>query len=369
MNVMIQDFAVHRNIIRSELPLNLFLFISVLTVLCLLIIVLNPLSIALSVMAQTLTLTTTNTSYRIDDIVSTRGHFDYLTTGELISGHNRTDYEYYNDNSSGIEGEIICPHQKEIAIYIHGVWTDETSANEQFDRTAKSLAANNYSIPLIGFSWDSNTHLSKNGWEVAKNIAKDNGQKLAQFIFDFKNKCRDTDPRLIAHSLGAAVVKSALITMSNNQTFNKNVNNDNFISNIKSVHLLGAAINRSVVASNTTFGRAIENVVGDFYNLRNPEDNMLEHVYRYVENHDALGLLGIQHDLPLPSVYSERQVDTEIPPIPDADSNAKFDCFDSFILLPGDNHCGYIGFRTLHPFGNILRDDGSMDIVVRNWSE
>ncbi|MDP8941074.1 MAG: hypothetical protein M3M84_00860, partial [Thermoproteota archaeon] len=82
------------------------------------IIVLNPLSIALSVMAQTLTLTTTNTSYRIDDIVSTRGHFDYLTTGELISGHNRTDYEYYNDNSSGIEGEIICPHQKQIAIYI-----------------------------------------------------------------------------------------------------------------------------------------------------------------------------------------------------------------------------------------------------------
>ncbi len=94
MNVMIQDFAVHRNIIRSELPLNLFLFISVLTVLCLLIIVLNPLSIALSVMAQTLTLTTTNTSYRIDDIVSTRGHFDYHTTGELISGHNITDYEY-----------------------------------------------------------------------------------------------------------------------------------------------------------------------------------------------------------------------------------------------------------------------------------
>jgi hypothetical protein len=320
-------------------------------------------------MAQTLTLTT-DKSYYIDNIVSTRGHFD-LATGELISGHNRTDYDswYYDGNNSRIQHEIICPNQGEIAIYIHGVWTDETSANEQFNRTAKSLTTNKHSIPLIGFSWDSNTHLSKNGWEVAKNIAKDNGQKLAQFIFDFKNKCRDTDTRLIAHSLGAAVVKSALITMSNNQTFNKNVNNDNFISNIKSVHLLGAAINRSVVASNTTFGRAIENVVDDFYNLRNPEDNMLEHVYRYVENHDALGLLGIQHDLPLPSVYSERQVDTEIPPIPDADSNAKFDCFDSFILLPGDNHCGYIGFRALHPFGNILRDDGSMDIVVRNWSE
>jgi hypothetical protein len=366
MNVMIQDFAVHRNIIRSELPLNLFLFISVLTVLCLLIIVLNPLSIALSVMAQTLTLTTTNTSYRIDDIVSTRGHFDYLTTGELISGHNRTDYEYYDDNSSGIEGEIICPHQKQIAIYIHGVWTDETSANEQFDRTAKSLAANDYSIPLIGFSWDSNTPLSKNGWGIAKNIARDNGPKLAQFIFDFKNKCKDTDIRLIAHSLGAAVVNSTLITISNNQALNNNVNN-NF--NIKSVHLLGAAMDRNTAASNTTFGTAIENVVDSFYNLRNPEDNMLEYVYRYVENRDAIGLLGIQHSLPIPSGYSERQVDSEILPIPDADANAKLDCFDFFVLLPGDNHCGYIGFRNLHPFGNILRDDGSIDIVVRNWSE
>ena len=40
-----------------------------------------------------------------------------------------------------------------------------------------------------------------------------------------------------------------------------------------------------------------------------------------------------------------------------------------FFLLPGDNHCGYMGFRNLHPFENILRDDGAIDIVVRNWSE
>jgi hypothetical protein len=193
-------------------------------------------------MAQALTLTT-NTSYYIDDIVSTRGHFD-LATGELISGYNRTDYEYYNDNGSRIPNEMICPPQKEIAIYIHGVWTDETSANEQFNRTAISLTANNYSIPLIGFSWDSNTHINKNGWEVAKNIAKDNGQKFAQFIFDFKNRCRDTDTRLIAHSLGAEVVNSALIALSNNKTLYKNMNNNSDFS-IKSVHLLGAAMDRN----------------------------------------------------------------------------------------------------------------------------
>jgi esterase/lipase superfamily enzyme len=297
-------------------------------------------------------------------VVSTRGHYTFPIAGELIQGHNKTDYQYYVNNIPTMQSEIICPKQKEIAIFIHGVWTDETSANEQFNRTAMSLAFNNYTIPLIGFSWNSNTPINREGWEVAKAIAENNGPKLAQFISNFKNKCKDTDIRLIAHSLGAVVVNSTLVALSNNQTWN---NNNSF--NIKSVHLLGATIDRNATASNTAFGKAIEDIVDNFYNLRNPEDNMLEYVYRHIENHDALGLLGIQHSLPLPRDYSERQVDSEIPPIPDADANGKLDCFDFFVILPGDNHCGYIGFRGLHPFENILRDDGSMDIVVRNWSE
>jgi hypothetical protein len=96
---------------------------------------------------------------------------------------------------------------------------------------------------------------------------------------------------------------------------------------------------------------------------------MLEYVYRYVEHHDALGLFGIQHSLPLPRNYFERPVDTEIPPIQDADGNSKLDCFDFFVILPGDNHCGYIGFRGLPPFETIPRNDGAMDLVVQDWLE
>ncbi|HEX6378035.1 MAG TPA: alpha/beta hydrolase, partial [Nitrososphaeraceae archaeon] len=248
----------------------------------------SPPSGSLTVKAQVSTSTATYTSYHIDDLVSTRGHFDYLATGELISGHNKTDYEYYTTNHK-IQNQFICPAQKEIAIYIHGEWTDEAAANEQFDRIAKSITINNYSIPLIGFSWDANTPLNKSGWEIAKKIATNNGQKLAQFISDFKNKCKDVDIRLIAHSLAAAIVNSTLITISNNQMLN---NDSNF--NIKSVHLLGAAMDRSAAASNTTFGKSIGDIVDYFYNFRNPEDNMLEYIYRYLENRDAIGLLGIQ---------------------------------------------------------------------------
>jgi hypothetical protein len=309
-----------------------------------------------------------SSSYNHNNTISTRGHFNYLAIGELTPKNNSTDYLHYNEvgeNKSRTQNEIMCPSQKEIAIYVHGAWTNKASANEQFNRTAISLATNNYAIPLIGFSWDSNTPFNEDGWKTAKTIAEKNGLKLARFIMDFKNECQDTDIRIIAHSLGAAVVNSTLISLSNSQEWNT-TNND---FNITSVHLLGAAIDRSAIASNTTFGKAIEKVVGNFYNLRTPEDNMLEYAYKYVENDDALGLLGIQHSLPLPRDYIERQVDSEIPPIDDADGNNRLDCFDYFVILPGDNHCGYIGFRGLPPFVNILRDDGSMDVVVEDWLE
>ena len=48
-----------------------------------------------------------------------------------------------------------CP--PEIVIIVHGFGLDDAKAAERFDRTLMSLQANNYKIPLIGFSWDSNT--------------------------------------------------------------------------------------------------------------------------------------------------------------------------------------------------------------------
>jgi len=306
--------------------------------------------------------------YQNSGTISTRGHFNYHSAGQLIQGHNITDYAYSSDladnNISKISNKFTCPPEKEIAIYIHGAWTDEQAAKEQSNRTAMSLISNNYTIPLLGFNWDSNTPINKGGWETAKNIAEKNGPKLAQFVLDFKNKCKDTDIRFIAHSLGAEVVKSTLASLNSNQQRDEKSG-----LNITSVHLLGAAIDRSSVAANTTFGKTIDKIVGDFYNLRNSEDNMLEYVYRFVEKHDALGLLGISHSMPLPKNYFEREVNSEILPIQDVDGNGKLDCIDFFVILPGDNHCGYIGARGLSPFETIPRNDGVIDIIVQDWSE
>ena len=51
---------------------------------------------------------------------------------------------------------------------------------------------------------------------MAKTNAKENGPKLAQYIVDFNNKCPNTNIHVIAHSLGAAVVDSALVILDKN---------------------------------------------------------------------------------------------------------------------------------------------------------
>ena len=57
--------------------------------------------------------------------------------------------------------------KSDIAIYIHGFNKDKDEAGEEFNRIQISLNHNNYTIPLIGFSWD-----SKVLWEQAKVMLK-----------------------------------------------------------------------------------------------------------------------------------------------------------------------------------------------------
>jgi hypothetical protein len=268
-----------------------------------------------------------------------------------------------------------CP--REIAIYIHGFNRDQNEAGEEFDRIHKSLNYNNYTEPLIGFSWNSNT-----GYERAKNNAQDNGPQLAKFIIAFKSKCPNVNIRVIGHSLGAAVVESTLVNLDKSQQdLNTSGNNSKII---KSVDLLGAAINNKSISKNTDFGKAIEHVVDKFYNLYDSQDNGLEYNILF-ENHIPLGLIGVSlknatlnyHPLGLEGVsldnrpvnYIETNVTKEIPAISDADGDGNVEeCFENImpVIVEGDNHCGYIGFR--QPFSPSLISDGAMNVVVRGWN-
>jgi len=134
--------------------------------------------------------------------VSTRGHFDQYRNLMSVDPYNP-----FNFQSIGCSQEAV--------IYVHGVWTssgqegDNTgqmfeNADEIFNRGRLSLENRSYIFPLIGFSWDSDTEISSDGWRYAQIIAKENGPKLAQFIIDFTDWCRqqnrDINIRLIGHS-------------------------------------------------------------------------------------------------------------------------------------------------------------------------
>jgi hypothetical protein len=326
-------------------------------------------------------------------IVSTRNHFD-LDTGELQSGQTSTGY-VASANIPGLQAGTDCP--SEIAIYIHGIWVGIDSLedpSEIFDRAKKSIAADNYNMEFIGFSWDSDTKISIDGtgWLAAKFIAKENGPKLAQFISDYKNRCQGTDIRLIAHSMGSRVLLSGLDSLYRNQEWN----NKNF--KIASAHVMGAALDNEEIAKSPSYiisdpsalldvdewydaygiklgyGTAIEAEVVKFYNLFNREYNSLEApiLYKFYEQDDALGLQGSSSAILPISNYEEIDVEDQIALIEDADGDGKCDLpmstpFGLICTIEdiGDNHFGYIGFRDKD---GAWVDDGAMNVVIDNWN-
>ena len=339
---------------------------------------------------------TTTTATGSPPLVSTRNNFN-LGTGELLRGHNSTDYMPRN-----VPGLQVGQCPKEMVVLIHGIWVDGRigvnaleDSSEIFDRARMSLAHNHYTNPLVGFSWDSNTAISINGsgWNIAKLIAKDNGPKLAQFILDYMNTCeqhnQDTKIRLISHSMGARVILSALESLDSNQQWNRN----NF--KIASVHLLGAAVDDEEVSKNilyivknptslfelpewfdpygvkSAYGKAIEDVVLRFYNLYDPQDKALgdPKLYQFYDQDRPLGLDGAQRGIAVPSKYIQINVQDKTAPLCDANGDARPDFpFDSGSEVGiGDNHAGYIGFRDPANH-NILLDDGAMNVVVSNWN-
>lgn len=325
-----------------------------------------------------------NTNSKLDTqipiyMITTRGNLDY-PQGVQESGYNN-NYQFNN-----IKQLNSCP--LEIVFFVHGWGNNEDMAKERLDRVKMSIENNNYSTSLIGFSWDSDIN-----WIDAKSIAKENGKKLANFVFDYMSNCqlqhnKTSDIKLIGHSLGSRVILSSLDNLQILMAKDNNTDND---FKIASIHLLGAAVDNEEMSENSinhynlpsslhdpshvkkAYGHVIGEVVSKFYNLFNPEDKVLEFVYPGNEALDrALGEDGKQlnPEVPTPANYLDVYVQDEIKPLLDADADGETDlglCYVTCTADEGDNHAGYIGFRN-NTDKNILQDDGAMNVVVDHWS-
>ena len=326
-------------------------------------------------------------------IVSTRNHFD-KSTGNAISTqpYNPIDNEILNS---------ICM-RNEVAVYVHGVWTNERghsisaveNAQEIFERLKMSLEDVGYNSPLIGFSWDSDTKIDPDGegWNIAKLIAKKNGPKLAQFLLDLKNYCiehndNNIEIRLVGHSLGSRVILSALNTLDNNNEWKSS----NF--KILTVNLLGGAVDNYEVLKNNPFklihsnikgyhGDAIQKQVIKFYNMYNFEDDVLEekrglelwepeYYPSYERGNLAIGQNPLSKvTLGMPSNYDNIHIMDQIINEENADNDSdRCDLKNLWRVCTingeGDNHLGYIGFRNSD---NSLMNNGAIDKVVDTWN-
>jgi pimeloyl-ACP methyl ester carboxylesterase len=304
-----------------------------------------------------------------------------ISTREHQNLHGVQGFGYNNNYQFSDINQLLRSCPPEVAVFVHGWNADQNAAKEQLDRVKMSLESNHYNISLIGFSWSSDTD-----WNPANTLAKENGPMLAQFLVNFKEKCGTSQIRLIAHSLGARVILSTLDSLHSNTIWN----NQNF--KIKSVHLMGAAVDNEEVSTNpadipddppfvgvagikSAYGVSIQDEVARFYNLFDGEDNALQFVYPFFEGDSALGQFGSQPgiSLPLHSVYLDKDVQREIKPIADADGDGKCDLPSPFPAgacsitdIPGDNHMGYMGFRN-SVNTSLLKDDGAINVVVSNW--
>jgi len=289
-----------------------------------------------------------------------------------------------------------CP--AEVAIVVHGWYLNELRAQERFDRVRLSLENNSYHIPIVGFSWPSDTP-----WVAAKLVAEENGPKLANFTSDLVNTCkekqnRDVKIRLVGHSLGARVILSSLDSLHKDPIWNSGA------FKIASVHLMGAAVDNEEVSKDpqdilndqtnwgtvkSDYGEDIQHEVVEFYNLHNPHDKVLGpnpinpfsplQIYPSFEGDLALGQNGSQifPKISLPTNYVDIEVQKEeIPFNIDADGDRL--CDDLRLTLKpvkwicmiteaGDSHFGYFGFRDAADITK-LKDDGAMNVVVNNWN-
>jgi len=226
--------------------------------------------------------------------ISTRGYYDLLT-GKTLK--NNSYYLYPKKDFK----KLI--DSKELTIMIHGLRNDNAGAIAKVVLAKDRLRKLNYSHPVIGYSYDSNTtgaHLikyAKRSLSVGQKIAKKNGKNLGKFIEDFKSENPNIKIRLMGHSLGTQVILSTLEYLA------KKKNNFGIV---EGVYFFGASITEEIPSSKK-YGKILQNIVNKkIVNHYAPTDEVLK--WADSEKH-VKGPLGLNGSIGKPvSKYSQKLV-------------------------------------------------------------
>lgn len=227
-------------------------------------------------------------------VITTRGHFD--GDGNLTAGNTRTNY-----GGAGDWGKYDrqAPDDSEIVVVVHGYNNDLQGGRDTANRTRLGLRENGYGNLVVGFAWDADASVGTfdPGWGEAVDIARGNGPKLAQWVADWTDQ-GGRPVRVIAHSLGARVTAEALADLRARGRSNA----------VRSVALLGGAIDDQEVETDEPYGAAIADATHRFDNFYNTDDPVLDWAYSAFEFDTAVGQLGIQDVSDSPANYGEADV-------------------------------------------------------------
>lgn len=246
--------------------------------------------------------------------ISTRDHYD--DDANLASGQTTTSY----DTNGAVPGvDVGCV--EDLTVFVHG-WAKKDDGDafensiDKIEHAGHGLSNNGYDGTVIGYSWDNENGGGWDyGWGTAKDIAQQNGRKLAQFAIDFKTACPDATLRIQCHSLGAQVTFSCLRELDAHYTWNANG------WEIETVHLMGAAQDNEAPTDEwpDTYW-AIYNQTRATFNYHSEEDDTLEWIYRTIEFDNALGRTGAESGHETPPNYTDFDATSQV----------------------GDDHSGYI---------------------------
>lgn len=184
------------------------------------------------------------------------------------------------------------PDPDELVVYVHG-WLERIAgdAADQANAVAGAVETLGYDATVVGFNYPANLPL----WHSSKAIATRKGRELAAWVQAFAAECPDAPVRIVAHSLGARPALACLDELRDHD------------AGVRSLSLLGAAVDCDSVIDDGRWGEAIRNGAGHVHNYHMADDTTLTVLYRSAEFGDeALGVDGACGQTP--GTYTDHDV-------------------------------------------------------------
>lgn len=250
--------------------------------------------------------------------VSTRDHFEITWYGSVELVEGTYDYDFRGDWAKYDDGD-------ELHLFVHG-WNNDDGEDDDIDggyTMGRALAEQGTDETAAVYTWDSDKGGGiDQGWYEAQEIAAQNGPKLANFLLDWQ--ASDGRPvKLVAHSLGAQVVASAM----------KNLHAWGYPDVVEDLVLVGGAADNEACAVDGEYGPGLEYAAESVLNCYKTDDSVLEWAYSLGELNTAVGESGV--DGTAPANMTEIDVTNVVP-----------------------DHYSY---------PELKEDGGCMDVVVQNW--